>query len=148
MTIRDAESQGASQADSLHWMHGKSIQLLEDQAIQSKSHLDFLFVCQAAIQASPVELDNMLLASYHTLMEMAPMSHPFNLSQGASSTEQVSGSSHPLPSYTWVVHPNPSGDTSPQTQWMSCLLAGPCPKQPQKGPLVQKGKTYHPYTRC
>ena len=56
-TIRDAEAQGASQADSLHQTHTKSIQHLEEQAIQeeSKSQLDFFFACQAAIQASPVE---------------------------------------------------------------------------------------------
>ena len=58
MTIRDAEARGASQADSLHQTHAKSIQHLEEQAIQeeSKSQLDFLFACQATIQASPVEL--------------------------------------------------------------------------------------------
>ena len=32
----------------------------------------------------------MLVASYHVLMGQAPMSHPFMLSQGASSTKQVS----------------------------------------------------------
>ena len=90
---------GASQADSLHQTHTKSIQHLEEQAIQeeNKSQLDFLFACQAAIQASPVELHSMLVASYHILMGQAPMSHPFNLSQGASSTEQVSASVVPSP---------------------------------------------------
>ena len=87
--IRDAEAQGASQADLLHWTHTKSIQQLEEQAIQeeSKSQLDFLFASQAAIQASPVELHGVLVASYHVLMGQAPMSHPFNFSQAASCTK-------------------------------------------------------------
>ena len=66
------------QADSLQWRHAKSIQHLEEQAIQEegKSQLDFLFACQAAIQASPVELCGMLVASYHILMGQAPMAPP------------------------------------------------------------------------
>ena len=98
-TIRDAEAWGASQADSLHQTHAKSIQHLEEQAIQeeSKSQLDFLFACQAAIQASPLELHGMLVASYHVLMGQAPMSHPFSLPQGSSSTEQVSAPVAPSP---------------------------------------------------
>ena len=90
--IRDAEAQGAIQADSLYQTHTKSIQHLEEQPIQeeNKSQLDFLFACQAAIKASPVELHGALVASYHTLMGQTPTSHPFSLSQGASSTEQVS----------------------------------------------------------
>ena len=51
MTIRKAETQGASQADSLYQSHTKSIQCLEEQVIKekSKSQLDFLSACQAAI---------------------------------------------------------------------------------------------------
>ena len=99
-TIRDVEAWGASQADSLHQTHTKSIQHLEEQAIQeeSKSHLYFFFTCQAATQASAVELRGMLVASYHILMGQAPISHPFNISPGASSTEQVSAPVAPSPS--------------------------------------------------
>ena len=73
------------------WRHPKSIQHLEEQAIQEegKSQLDFLFACQAAIQPSPVELSGALVASYHVLMRQEPMFHPFTLSQGASPTEQA-----------------------------------------------------------
>ena len=45
-----------------------TIQHLEEQAIQEegKSQIDhFLSACQAALQASPVELRGMLVASYH-----------------------------------------------------------------------------------
>ena len=51
MAIRDAEALGASQADSLYRSHPKSIQWLEEQAIkeESKSQLDFLSACQAAL---------------------------------------------------------------------------------------------------
>ena len=47
MAIRDTETWGASQADSLHQRHAKSIQHLEEQVIQEecKSQLDFLFAC-------------------------------------------------------------------------------------------------------
>ena len=92
MGFRDAESQGASQADLLHWSHAKSIQHLEEQAIEeeSKSQLDFLSSCQAALWASPVKLHSMLVASYHILVGQTLMPYPFNLSQGASSSEQVS----------------------------------------------------------
>ena len=80
--IRDAETLGASQADSLHQRHAKTIQHLEEQVIQEKgkSQIDFLSACQAALQASPVELRGALVASYHILMGQTPMSHPFTLS--------------------------------------------------------------------
>ena len=48
-----------------------------------------VFTCQAAIQANPVQLLDMLVASYHILMGQAPMSHPFTLLQGAFPTEQA-----------------------------------------------------------
>ena len=76
---------GASQAESLHRQHAKTIKHLEEQVIQEegKSQIDFLSACQAALQASPAELRGALVASYHILMGQAPMSHPFTLSQGA-----------------------------------------------------------------
>ena len=51
MTIREAEGQGASQASSLQQLDAKSIQHLEEQAIEeeSKGQLNFLFACQAAL---------------------------------------------------------------------------------------------------
>ena len=55
-----------------------------------KSQFDFLSACQAVLQASPVELRGMLVASYYLLMGQAPISHPFTLSQGASPIEQPS----------------------------------------------------------
>ena len=97
--IRDAETQGASQADSLQWRHAKTIQYLDEQVIQEegKSQIDFLSACQAVLQASPVELRGTLVASYHILMGQAPTSHPFTLSQGASSIEQLSAPAAPSP---------------------------------------------------
>ena len=136
--IRDAETQGASQADSCHQRHAKTIQHLEEQVIQEegKSQIDFLPACQAALQASPVELRGTLVASYHILMGQAPTSHPFTLSQGASPIEQPSAPAAPS-SLHLSIPPGPRGDTPPQTQWMTCLLAGPCPRQPWKGPQLQ-----------
>ena len=127
-TIREAEAWGASQADSLHHTHTKSMQHLEEQAIQekSKSQLDFLFACQTVIQARPGELWGTLVTSYHILMGQAPTSHPFNLSQRASSTEQVSApvaSSPPAPGHSprpkqWHPSPDPV-DVSPPSRTMS-----------------------------
>ena len=97
MAIRDAETKRASQAESLHRQHAKTIQDLEKQVIQEecRSQTDFLSACQAALHASPVELKGMLVASYHILMGQAPMSHPFTLSQGASPAEQPSTPAEP-----------------------------------------------------
>ena len=56
--IRDAKTWRASQADSLHRQHAKTIKHLEEQVIQEegKSQIDFLSACQTALQASPAEL--------------------------------------------------------------------------------------------
>ena len=91
-TIKNAEIWGASQADSLQWRHVKTLQHLEEQVIQEegKSQGDFLSACQAALQASPVELRGALVALYHLMMGQAPTSHPFTLSHGASPIEQPS----------------------------------------------------------
>ena len=98
-TIREAEAWVASQADSLQWSHAKSIQHLEEQAIkeESKGQLNFLSACQAALWASPLELHGMLIAFYHVLLGYVLMSHPFSLSQGNSSSEQVSTPMAPSP---------------------------------------------------
>ena len=68
--IRDAEIWGASQTYSIHQRHAKTIQHLEGHAIQEegKSQIDFLSACQAALQASPIELRGTLVVSYHLLM--------------------------------------------------------------------------------
>ena len=113
--IRDAETWGASQADSLQQRHVKTIQHLEEQIIQeeSRSQIDFLSACQAALQASPVELRGALVASYCLLMRQAPTSHPFTLSQGASLIEQPSAPvapSSPAPEHSprpMQQHPSP-----------------------------------------
>ena len=114
-TISDAETRGASQADSLYWRDAKTIQCLEEQVIQQegKSQIDFLSIYQAALQSSPVELRGTLVASYHILMRQAPMSHPFTLSQGASPIEQLSAPvapSSPVPEHSPMPkrqHPSP-----------------------------------------
>ena len=64
--IREAEALEASQACSIQQSHAKGIQCLEEEAIkeESKGQLNFLSVCQAALEASPLESCSMLLASY------------------------------------------------------------------------------------
>ena len=145
MAIKDAEAQGASQADSLHQSHAKSIQCLEEQAIEeeSKSQLNLLSTCQDALQASPVELCSMLVVSYHLLLGQALTSHPFSLSQGASSSEHVSTPMAPSPPVhehsprpkQWYPSPDlvdvlpPSGTMSkatpegpPSSKWQEIML--------------------------
>ena len=95
--IREAETWGASQAESLHRWHAEVIKHLEEQVTQEegKSQIDFLSTCQAALNASPGEFRGALVASYHILMGQVPSSHPFSLSQGASPTKQPSASAVP-----------------------------------------------------
>ena len=69
-------------------------------------------------------------------MGQAPTSHPFTLSQGGSPIEQPSAQQL-LFLQCLSIPPGPRGNIPPQTQWMTCLLAGPCPRQPQKGPQLQ-----------
>ena len=45
------------------------------------------------------------------------------------------------------VLPGPRGDNPPQTQWMTHLLVGPCPRQPQKGPPAPNSERSHLGTR-
>ena len=137
VAIREAKTWGASQAESLHRWHAKTIKHLEEQVIQEegKSQIDFLSTCQAALHTSPVELRGALVASYHILMGQAPISHPFTLSQGPSPM-----SNHLLQQLLLHLHlstlPGPKGHTLPQTLWMACLLVGLHPRQLWKDPLA------------
>ena len=146
--IRDVEARGASQAGSLQKSHAKSILHLKEQAIEeeNKSQLDFLSACQTALQASPVELCSMLVASYQVLMGQAPMSLPFSPSQGASSSEQVpvpmapsSPAPEPLPRPKWQ-HPSPDlVDISPPGRATSqaSLMGPPSSKWQEVMPLYK-----------
>ena len=120
--------------------HAKSIQCLEEQAIdkENKSQLDFLSACQASLRASPVELCSLLVASYHILMGQALMSHPFSLSQEASSSKQVSSPRESFHILHLSIHLNLSSSIPLQTQWMSCLPVGPHPRQSWKEPPSSK----------
>ena len=154
MAVRDVEAPVASQADSLHWSHAKSIRHLEEQAIEeeSKSQLNLLSACQAALQASPVELCSVLVASYHLLLGQTLMSHPFSLSQGASSSEQVSAPVAPFPLVPehsprpkWW-HPSPGlVDVSPpgRTTSRATLEGPPISKQQEIMPLHKLLKWTH-----
>ena len=146
--IRDVETQGASQADSLHWRHAKTIQNLKEQVIQeeAKSQIGFLAACQAALQASPIELRGTLVASYHLLMGQAPhLTHsPYH--------KEPPPLSYCLPQWLLLLQhlsipPDPRGNTPPQTQLTTCLLTGPHPRQPQKGPPAPSSKRFHLGTR-
>ena len=63
----------------------KLFSTFEEESIEEerKSQLNFLSICQAALQASPPEFHGMLVASYHILLGHAPTSHLFSIPQGA-----------------------------------------------------------------
>ena len=119
--IRYAETQGTSQADSIHRWHAMTIKHLEEQVIQEegKSQINFLSTCQATLQASPAEHRGALVASYHILMGQAPTSHPFTLSQGAFPIEQLSA---------------PMAPSSPQLE---------CPPQVQEATPLPRPSGWH-----
>ena len=155
--IRDAEIQGASQADSLHHTlhqrHAKTIQHLEEQVIQEegKSQIDFLSACQAALQASLIELRGAMVASYHMLMGQASTSHPFTLSQEASPAKQLSAQAPP-PLPVPECPPRPKGNTPPQTHgWHASWwdhIQGNIRRAPQlqmaRGPTLVQGTQAEP----
>ena len=69
------------------------------------------------------------------------MSHSFTLSQGAFPVEQLSAPaapSSPAPEHS----PRPRGNMPLQTRWMTYLLVGPHPRQPQKGPPAPSGERF------
>ena len=104
---------------------------------ESKSQIDFLSICQAALQASPADLRGALVASYHVLMGQAPTFHLFTLSQGASDIEQLSapaapsslGPEHSPRPKRWHPSPDPV-DNMP--------LGGTTSKTTLEGPLSSK----------
>ena len=113
--IREVEALGVSQASSIQQPHPKGIQCLEEEAIkeESKGQLNFLSTCQATLEASSLKSCSMLLASYQVLLGHTPMSHLFNIPQGASPSQQgpaprASSPLHPGP------HPGPSNNITHQ----------------------------------
>ena len=85
VAIREVEAQMASQAISIQQSHHKAVQHLEEESIEEerKSQLNFLSVCQTALQASPPKFCGTLVASYHVLLGHTPMSHLFSIPHGA-----------------------------------------------------------------
>ena len=138
--IWEAEAQGASQASSIQQSHAKSIQLLEEEAIEeeNKDQLNFLSACQAALEASPLKSGSMLLASYQVLLEHTLTFHLFSIPQGASPSQQgltpgaSSPSAHtmprPSPRPKWWHHSPDMMDILPLSKAMS--------KATPKGPPV------------
>ena len=147
--IRDAETWGASQPDSLHRWHAKTIKHLEEQVIQEegKSQIDFLSSCQAALQASPAELQGALVAFYHILMGQALTSHLFTLSQGASPVKQPSAPGAP-PSLAPECSPRPKRQHPYPDPMDDMPLGGTMSKATLEGPPpASSGKRSHLGTR-
>ena len=138
VAIREVEAQRAAQAISLQQSHHKTVQHLEEESIKEerKGQLNFLSVCQTALQVSPPEFCSTLIASYHVLLGHAPMSHLFSIPQGAQPFPPGSAPGLlPLPCPN--IHLGPTVGVTLQTQWMPLLSAGPHPRQLWRGPLPQ-----------
>ena len=107
--IREAETQGASQASSIQQSYAKDVWHLEEGAIEeeSKGQLNFLSACQATLEGSPPKSCGMLIASYQVLLGHVPMPHLFNISQGASPSQQGSIPGAPSPPASTVPGPSP-----------------------------------------
>ena len=148
MAIRDTEVWGASQAGALQQSYGKSLQHLEEQAIEeeNRSQLDFLSTCQTTLWAIPVELHGMLVVSYQVQMGQVPMFLPLSLLQGVSSSEQVpipvalsSPAPKPLPRpKQWHPSPDLVDVLAPSRTTSQANLAGPpSSKQQEVMPLYK-----------
>ena len=100
VAIREAEAQRVSQATPLQQSHHKTVQHLEEER---KSQLNFLSICQTALQVSPPEFHGALVASYHVLLGHAPTSHLFSIPKGAPPFPPGSApgtSSPPMPEHS------------------------------------------------
>ena len=148
MAIKEAETWGASQAESLHRQHAEVIKCLEEQVIQeeSKSWINFLSACQAALNTSPGELRGVLVSSYHILMGQALLSHPFSLSQGASPAEQPSASAAP-PVSVPEQSPRPKRQLPSPDPVDSMPPGGTTSKATAEGPLSSKQQEVPPWCK-
>ena len=137
--IRGAESQEASQANLLQQRHIKTIQCLQEQVIQEEgeSQTDFLSACQAALQASPVELKRHAGSLISLIDGTGTTSHQFTLSQGTSPNEQPSAPAAPS-------SPVPEHSPRPKLQHLSpdpvdnMPLGGTTSKATLEGPPSSK----------
>ena len=85
-----------------------------------------------------MELHGSLVASYHILMGQALMSHPFSLSQGASSSEQVSAPMDPSCPAPECSSRSKQWHPSPDPVEVLSLGRTTCPRQSPEGPPSSK----------
>ena len=91
----------------------------------------------------PMELKNALVTSYHILLEQAPPSPHFILSQRASPVEEQPDSAAPPTSV-----PEWSPQPKRQHLWRAHLWVEPLQRQPQKDPPALSGKKSCPGKEC
>ena len=89
--IREAESQGTSQACSIQQSHAKDIQDLEAEAIEEerRDYLTFLAACSTALRNSPPEACGIMVTPFHLLLGNAPMSILLSIPLGVSPSTVV-----------------------------------------------------------
>ena len=144
LAIWEVESQGATQSCSFQQSHAKDVQHLEEESLEKerRDQLNFLSVCQAALDASPPESHGMLIAPYHLLLGHAPISNHFTILPGASPPQQGSIPGVPSPLAPTAPGPLPRPMQQHHLPDPAGLLppTRPCPRQLPRGPLVQSGR--------
>ena len=112
---------------------------------ESRSQADFLSACQAALYASPAELESALVASYHLLSGQTPPSHPFVQSQRASPVEeQPTSAAPPIP--VPKQSPRPKRQHPSPNPVESTPLGRTTLKLTSEGPPAWSGDRSHPGT--
>ena len=135
----------------------KIVQDLEAQVIQeeSRSQANFLSACQATLYTSPAELKSALVASYHILLGQIPPSHPFILSQRASSVEEQPASAappEPVPKQSprpkrWHPSPDPVESMPLGETTLKMTLEGPPSSKQSRDPTLEQSAQAKPCRR-
>ena len=88
--IREAESQGASQAHLIQQSHAKDIQSLEAEAIEEEKRecLTFLATCSTALRDGPPKVHGIMVTPFHLLLENAPTSTLLSIPPGVSPQQE------------------------------------------------------------
>ena len=137
--IVEAMALRSSQSAAFHREHMRLMQELEEQALreESKSHLNFLSACQAALHHSLQPIRENLATSYHVLLGQSPPSPPSVLPAKAPYVEEQPPMATP---------PAPMPKWSPRLKrWLplhelrgSMSIDGTAPKAMQEGPSSPK----------
>ena len=123
--IREAESQGASQAHLIQQSHAKGIQHLEaeDTEEERRECLAFLSTCGTTLRSSLPEAHEIMVTPFHLLLGNAPMSTLLHIPPEVFLLQQEPAPQTPPASATIAPEGfclGPSSDTSCLIRWSLC----------------------------